>query len=59
MLARAEAAMRARQYTAARLWTPAGAPAERFYAAQGWARDGRAAWDGWLGLAMVGYATRL
>jgi GNAT superfamily N-acetyltransferase len=59
MLARAEAAMRSRGCGAARLWTPEGAPAERFYAAQGWRRDGRSAWDGWLGLAMVGYAKRL
>ena len=46
-------------YTAAQLWTPEGAPAERFYVARGWRRDGRSAWDGWLGLQMVGYATRL
>jgi GNAT superfamily N-acetyltransferase len=59
MLARAEAAMRGRGYGAARLWTPEGAPAERFYAARGWRRDGRSGWDGWLGLHMVGYATRL
>ena len=59
MLARAEAAMRARECGAARLWTSEGAPAEHFYAAQGWRRDGRSGWDGWLGLAMVGYAKRL
>jgi GNAT superfamily N-acetyltransferase len=59
MVARAEAAMRSRGYGAARLWTPEGAPAERFYAARGWRRDGRSGWDGWLGLRMVGYAKRL
>jgi GNAT superfamily N-acetyltransferase len=59
MLARAEAAMREQGYGAAQLWTPEGAPAERFYVARGWRRDGRSAWDGWLGLQMVGYATRL
>jgi GNAT superfamily N-acetyltransferase len=59
MLAYAEAAMRARGYGAAGLWTPEGAPAERFYAAQGWHRDGRAGWHPWLGLYMVGYAKRL
>jgi GNAT superfamily N-acetyltransferase len=59
MLAQAEAAMHKRAYGAAQLWTPAGAPAERFYLARGWRRDGRSGWDGWLGLEMVGYATRL
>jgi GNAT superfamily N-acetyltransferase len=59
LLARAEDAMRARGCGAAQLWTPDGAPAERFYAARGWRRDGRAVWDGWLGLRMVGYAKRL
>jgi GNAT superfamily N-acetyltransferase len=59
MLARAEAAMRSRAYGAAQLWTPEGAPAERFYVAHGWRRDGRSGWDDWLGLQMVGYAKRL
>jgi GNAT superfamily N-acetyltransferase len=59
MLARAETEMRERGYDAAQLWTPEGAPAERFYVARGWRRDGRSAWDAWLGLPMVGYATRL
>jgi GNAT superfamily N-acetyltransferase len=59
LLARAEGAMRSRGDRAARLWTPQGAPAERFYAAQGWRRDGRAGWHPWLGLQMVGYAKRL
>ena len=59
MLARAEAEMRTRGYDSARLWTPEGAPAERFYAAHGWRRDGQSGWDGWLGLQMVGYAKRL
>jgi GNAT superfamily N-acetyltransferase len=59
LLARAEEAMRTRGYGAARLWTPTGAPAERFYAARGWRPDGRSVWDGWLGLQLVGYAKRL
>ncbi len=59
LLQRAEREMRARGYTAAELWTPEGAPAERFYAAQGWRRDGRIAWHGWLGLTVVGYAKPL
>lgn len=59
LLARAEAAMRSRDCATARLWTPSGAPAERFYAAQGWRRDERAGWHPWLGLQMVGYAKRL
>jgi GNAT superfamily N-acetyltransferase len=59
LLARAEDALRAQGYRAASLWTPDGAPAERFYVARGWRRDGRSRWDGWLGLQMVGYAKRL
>jgi GNAT superfamily N-acetyltransferase len=59
LLRRAERELRACGYTAAQLWTPEGAPAERFYAAQGWRRDGRVAWHGWLGLSVVGYAKPL
>jgi GNAT superfamily N-acetyltransferase len=59
LLRRAEREMRSRGYSAAQLWTPDGAPAERFYLAQGWRRDGRVAWHGWLGLSMVGYAKPL
>jgi GNAT superfamily N-acetyltransferase len=59
LLRSAEREMRARGYTAAQLWTPEGAPAERFYAAQGWRRDGRVAWHDWTGLTVVGYAKPL
>jgi GNAT superfamily N-acetyltransferase len=56
LLAGAEAAMVARGYVRERLWTPEGAPAERFYTAQGWTRDGRRAWHPWVGLTVVGYS---
>jgi GNAT superfamily N-acetyltransferase len=59
MLDRAEAEMRARGYLRERLWTPLGAPAERFYAARGWERDGRREWHPWIGLEVVGYARDL
>jgi GNAT superfamily N-acetyltransferase len=59
LLRRAEREARARGYTAAQLWTPQGAPAERFYAASGWRRDGRVAWHDWMGLTVVGYAKPL
>jgi len=55
----AEAELRARGFGVAQLWTPEHAPAERFYAAQGWRRDGRFGWHPWIGLAVVGYAKRL
>ena len=59
MLDRAEAEMVARGYTREVLWTPEGAPAERFYRSRGWARDGRAEWHPWVALQMVGYARDL
>jgi GNAT superfamily N-acetyltransferase len=59
LLAGAEAAMLDRGYVRAQLWTPSGAPAERFYRARGWALDGRAGFHEWLGLAVVGYAKTL
>jgi GNAT superfamily N-acetyltransferase len=59
LLRGAEREMRARGWTAAQLWTPEGAPAERFYAASGWRRDGRVAWHDWIGLTVVGYAKPL
>lgn len=59
MLARAEQAMRAAGYERAILWTPEGAPAERLYAALGWARDGRRMWNDWVGVEVVGYAKDL
>jgi len=59
MLDRAEAEMVARGFAREQLWTPLGAPAERFYAARGWTRDGRREWHPWAGLEMVGYARSL
>jgi GNAT superfamily N-acetyltransferase len=59
LLRRAEQELRAGGYATAQLWTPEGSPAERFYAAVGWRRDGRVAWHDWIGLTVVGYATPL
>jgi GNAT superfamily N-acetyltransferase len=59
LLACAEAAMAAEGYLLALLWTPVGAPAERFYRACGWAPDGRGGVNPWLGLEVVGYAKSL
>ena len=59
LLASAEAAMVERGCVREQLWTPEGAPAERFYAARGWKRDGRRAWHPWVGLEVVGYARDL
>jgi GNAT superfamily N-acetyltransferase len=59
LLDMALAAMREQGYTRARLMTPDGAPAERFYAAQGWARDGRTRWHEVVRLPSVGYAIEL
>jgi len=59
MMALAEAEMQARGYVREQLWTPDGAPAERFYQAQGWTRDGRTTWHPWVGLDLVGYARDL
>jgi GNAT superfamily N-acetyltransferase len=59
LLAVAEDEMRARGYVRERLWTPNGAPEERFYLAHGWRRDGRREWHPWAGLEMVGYAKAL
>jgi GNAT superfamily N-acetyltransferase len=59
MMRLAEEEMRGRGYVRARLWTPSGAPAEKFYAAQGWRLDGRREWHPWVGLEMAGYAKAL
>jgi GNAT superfamily N-acetyltransferase len=59
MLTRTDAEMIARGYVREQLWTPLGAPAEAFYVACGWARDGRREWHPWVGLEMVGYARDL
>jgi GNAT superfamily N-acetyltransferase len=59
LLDAAVSAMRAAGYRWGRLFTPRGAPAERFYAAHGWIADGRLAWHQVLGFAVVGYALEL
>ena len=59
MLEHAEAEMIVRGFVREQLWTPKGAPAEQFYVARGWRRDGRDEWHPWVGLAMVGYARNL
>jgi GNAT superfamily N-acetyltransferase len=59
LLDAAVAAMREEGYRWGRLFTPQGAPAERFYAARGWIADGRLAWHHVLGFAVVGYALEL
>ena len=59
LMALAEEEMRARGYTREQLWTPKGAPAERFYVALGWRLDGRREWHPWAGFEMVGYAREL
>jgi GNAT superfamily N-acetyltransferase len=59
MLGLAEVEMVARGFVREQLWTPEGAPAEHFYRARGWKRDGRRAWHPWVGLAVVGYAREL
>jgi GNAT superfamily N-acetyltransferase len=59
LLDAALAAMREQGYRRARLSTPQGAPAERFYRAQGWQRTGDARWHALLGLASVDYAREL
>ena len=56
MLTLAETEMVARGYGREQLWTPEGAPAEQFYTARGWKRDGRRAWHPWVALTVVGYA---
>jgi GNAT superfamily N-acetyltransferase len=55
----AEDEMRSRGYARVQLWTPSGAPAEKFYVSQGWRLDGRREWHPWVGLEMVGYAKAL
>jgi GNAT superfamily N-acetyltransferase len=59
LLEEAEAAMRDAGYAWGRLFTPRGAPAERFYRARGWIADGRLAWHHVLGFTVIGYAREL
>ena len=55
LLAMAEEEMRARGHHFARLWTPEGAPACRFYERLGWRPERRRDWFEPLGLYVVGY----
>ena len=59
LLAAAVAAMRADGFVRARLNTPEGAPAERFYAAHGWVRGGRSRWHQVVRLQSVEYTIEL
>jgi GNAT superfamily N-acetyltransferase len=52
-------AMRAAGFARAQLTTMEGAPAEAFYVAQGWQRDGRDAFHVLVGLPAVGYSRAL
>jgi GNAT superfamily N-acetyltransferase len=59
LLDAAEEAMRAAGYERAQLWTLEGSPAERLYAALGWARDGRRDVFAPMGLPTVAYVKAL
>jgi GNAT superfamily N-acetyltransferase len=59
LLAAALAAMRAGGFERARLNTPEGAPAERFYAAHGWTRGGGSRWHRVVRLQSVEYTIEL
>lgn len=55
LLGHAEESMRERGYHVARLWTPEGAGARRFYEKHGWRPDGRRKWHDRLQLHILGY----
>jgi GNAT superfamily N-acetyltransferase len=59
LLDAADDAMRAAGYARAQLWTLEGSPAERFYVALGWARDGRRDVFAPMGLPTVAYVKTL
>jgi GNAT superfamily N-acetyltransferase len=59
LLDAADDAMRAAGYERAQLWTLEGSPAERLYAALGWARDGRRDVFPPMGLDTVAYVKPL
>ena len=59
LLTQAEQALLQRGYRLARLWTPEGAPAGRFYEAHGWRHDGRRMWHDRFRLHEIGYEKRL
>lgn len=55
LLGEATGAMRAAGFASAQLWTPAGAPARRFYEAQGWTVTGATLHMAELNLPLVMY----
>ncbi|MBI5105252.1 MAG: GNAT family N-acetyltransferase [Solirubrobacterales bacterium] len=59
LLEHAVEAMRAAGFDRAQLWTLEGSPAEDFYRAQGWARDGRRDHYPPMGLDVVAYVRTL
>jgi len=59
LLGRCEDEWRRRGIELGRLWTPRGAPAERFYARHGWRRNGRILWWEWAGMHIVGFVKPL
>jgi GNAT superfamily N-acetyltransferase len=59
LLAAAVDSMRAEGFVQARLNTPEGAPAERFYAAHGWQRGDRSRWHSVVRLQSVEYTIEL
>jgi GNAT superfamily N-acetyltransferase len=59
LLDSALAAMREQGFERARLHTPDGAPAERFYRAAGWRRDGDTHWNAVVRLRSVQYVREL
>jgi GNAT superfamily N-acetyltransferase len=59
LLEAADTAMRTAGYDRAQLWTLEGSPAERLYAALGWARDGRRDVYAPMGLSIVAYVKTL
>jgi GNAT superfamily N-acetyltransferase len=59
LLAAAVAAMRDEGFQRARLNTPAGAPAERFYVAHGWTRGSESRWHQVVRLQSVEYTIEL
>jgi GNAT superfamily N-acetyltransferase len=59
LLTEAQAAMAEAGFASAQLWTPAGAPARRFYEASGWTLTGETMHMPELNLPLVKYETKL
>ena len=59
LMARCEAEWRRRGVTQGHLWTPQGAPAERFYTRLGWRRNGRIRWWEAAGMHIAGFVKPL